>query len=96
MWDSFQRGGRNNLRDNQNSPPKNFPNTEKDIENIYKENWVAIRTYMYFKSRQMVDTFNLRVANQKQDLKKTLTALWVNGLSSHFILSSFSWCCFRP
>ena len=74
MWESFQRGGRNNLRDNQNSPPKNFPNTEKNIQNIYQENWGAIRTYC--KSRQIVDTFNLRVANQKQDLKKTLTALF--------------------
>ena len=83
----IQRGGNLPLGDKQIDPKlADFPNTDVDIRKVYKDNWGAIRTY--FKCRQIVDIFNFRLVNQKEDLKNTLTDLWVNKLSSQVKLQA--------
>ena len=50
------------------------------LSELIRHRWSSIRTY--FKCQKVMDIFNFRVFNQKEELKKTLTRIWVTKLNS--------------
>ena len=54
--------------------------TNRPLEAILRSNWGAIKTY--FKCRKVQDIFNFRLINQKRDLKRSLTNIWLNKIQN--------------
>lgn len=54
--------------------------TDDEFISLIKNRWSSIRTH--FKCRKIDDVLNVRLINQKEDMKKILTSVWVNKLQS--------------
>ena len=54
--------------------------SNRSLKITLKKNWSAIKTY--FKCRKVQDIFNFRLINQKSDIKKVLTNIWMNKLQN--------------
>ena len=76
-----QVGGMKKHTHQDNEEASNAPSTgNNSLKFCLKQNWSAIKTY--FKCRNVQDIFNFRLVNQKSDIKRVLTNIWINKIQN--------------
>ena len=76
-----QVGGMKKQAHQDNEEACNAPSTGINPHKFcLKQNWSAIKTY--FKCRNVQDIFNFRLVNQKSDIKRVLTNIWINKIQN--------------
>ena len=82
-----QLGGASN-HDNHQDQEENEPiprTRDNPLQSILRQNWGAIKTY--FKCRKVQDIFNFRLINQKLDMKRSMTNIWLNKIQNQVKLN---------
>ena len=70
----------NHSNENENSEPPVVDGESTSLMQLIKTRWTSIRSY--FKCHKVMDIFNFRVFQQKEELKDALTRVWLTKLNS--------------